>query len=115
MDIKCVNSPLVVSRLVIRHTFCAGFQFPEELLPPAKRRVSEEKSVPCDLCHRRFSTRACMVTHRSNIHGSLQGPFPCVICGKMSKNKRSLNTHMYEYHRTNFRKLKMSYQEHAQL
>lgn len=84
---------------------------------PAKERpsrVSQDKSVPCDLCHRRFSTRACMVTHRSNIHGSLKGPFPCVICGKMSKNKRSLNTHMYEYHRTNFRKLKMSYEGHAQ-
>ncbi|XP_034232159.1 longitudinals lacking protein, isoforms H/M/V-like isoform X5 [Thrips palmi] len=86
-----------------------GYQFPEDILSRAKKRYSEEKSVPCDLCHRRFSTRACMVTHRSNIHGSLKGPFSCVICGKMSKNKRSLNTHMYEYHRTNFKKLRMSY------
>jgi hypothetical protein len=37
--------------------------------------------------------------HIRNIHGDQQGPFPCELCGKLYKNKKSLGVHMYDMHK----------------
>ncbi|XP_069692364.1 modifier of mdg4-like isoform X4 [Periplaneta americana] len=52
----------------------------------------------CEICHKSFTRRDTLTGHIKNLHGELQGPFPCLKCGQLSKNKKSLKTHMYDKH-----------------
>ena len=52
----------------------------------------------CEICHKSFTRRDTLTGHMKNLHGELQGPFPCLKCGQLSKNKKSLMTHMYDKH-----------------
>ena len=53
----------------------------------------------CPKCTKHFSRRDNLQTHIANIHGDARGPFACPHCGKLTKNKMSLRSHMYEYHK----------------
>ncbi|XP_033611332.1 modifier of mdg4 isoform X10 [Cryptotermes secundus] len=53
----------------------------------------------CPKCTKHFSRRDNLQTHIANIHGDARGPFTCPQCGKLTKNKMSLRSHMYEYHK----------------
>jgi hypothetical protein len=52
------------------------------------------------VCGKQFADRYKAQRHLDNIHGKDQGPFVCPLCSKLSKNKHSLDSHMYQYHRT---------------
>jgi uncharacterized C2H2 Zn-finger protein len=52
----------------------------------------------CEICHKSFTRRDTLTGHIKNLHGELQGPFCCLKCGQLSKNKKSLMTHMYDKH-----------------
>ncbi|CAG2054081.1 unnamed protein product [Timema podura] len=58
----------------------------------------------CPQCPRDFVTKYNMLVHVNNEHGDDRGPFRCLECGSIAKNKNSLRVHIYLYHKKNSRK-----------
>lgn len=53
----------------------------------------------CSRCPKRFATQSNLRRHYLNLHGPDRGPFLCPFCGKVTKNKISLKSHIYAYHK----------------
>ncbi|XP_023709914.1 broad-complex core protein isoforms 1/2/3/4/5 isoform X4 [Cryptotermes secundus] len=82
-----------------------GQDLPSAVQPKRCSRYRGAESVlvigrrfACEICHKSFTRRDTLTGHIKNLHGELQGPFYCLKCGQLSKNKKSLMTHMYDKH-----------------
>ena len=57
----------------------------------------KKKPFECELCNRRFVTRAQSVRHRLEKHGNVR-PHECQLCDKKFKRNGTLVAHMKNIH-----------------
>ncbi|KAF4521406.1 hypothetical protein B566_EDAN016979 [Ephemera danica] len=57
----------------------------------------------CDECEKSYKYKGDLQYHKRNLHGDLAGPFPCIVCSALFKNRASLRKHMNFVHRISYR------------
>jgi ribosomal protein L37AE/L43A len=61
--------------------------------------VRQTMAYQCSKCPKQFASQSNLRRHFVNLHGQDRGPFFCPFCGKVTKNKISLKSHIYAYHK----------------
>ncbi|GLH15420.1 Protein suppressor of hairy wing [Gryllus bimaculatus] len=74
-----------------------------ERVGPLASNAQPPKEFVCSVCGKNFIRKGSLHAHFQNIHGILQGPFPCGLCGSLLKNKKSLDTHMLSHKKNLFK------------
>jgi uncharacterized Zn-finger protein len=73
-------------------------------LPPLSQQSSllvPQTPVKCNYCDQTFTRKEHRSRHERNFHGEDCGPFSCIICFKVFKNARNLQSHMTYRHGRN--------------
>ncbi|XP_011197031.1 zinc finger protein 888 [Zeugodacus cucurbitae] len=74
-----------------------------------KRWHNEDKLWRCELCEKAFVTRTHLIEHK--VTHTRQGKFLCTRCGKSTRSKWELRTHLYAIHGEGEAPLKCNYCE----
>ncbi|KAK3921214.1 Protein tramtrack, beta isoform [Frankliniella fusca] len=82
-----------------RGTFAGGATRGGRALGRGGAGGAADMAYQCSRCPKRFATLSNLRRHYLNLHGPDRGPFLCPFCGKLTKNKISLKSHIYAYHK----------------
>jgi KRAB domain-containing zinc finger protein len=74
-----------------------GQLFSNETTRERHKLTHERKLFKCHECGKRFARKDYMKWHVTNVHIEA-GNIPCMLCGKMYKNKKSLQRHHSDMH-----------------